>query len=235
MLSTFCETMQRPHVIVNLAMSADGKISTRERRQVKISGKNDFSRVDRLKAECDAIMVGIGTVLADDPSLTVKSQELVAARTGRGLPGNPVRVVVDCRARTPLDAAILHRGPGRRIIACCEGSDRKKREDLSALAEVIVAGEREVDLPVLMQGLWMRGIRRLMVEGGGRLIGALFAAGLVDEFITFIGNIVIGGENAPTPADGPGFVREEDFPRLTLFAADRMDNGILLHWVVEKN
>jgi len=100
---------------------------------------------------------------------------------------------------------------------------------------VIVAGEREVDLPVLMQGLWMRGIRRLMVEGGGRLIGALFAAGLVDEFITFIGNIVIGGENAPTPADGPGFVREEDFPRLTLFAADRMDNGILLHWVVEKN
>ncbi|MDH7511000.1 MAG: 2,5-diamino-6-(ribosylamino)-4(3H)-pyrimidinone 5'-phosphate reductase [Methanolinea sp.] len=226
--------MQRPHVIVNLAMSADGKISTYERRQVKISGKNDFSRVDRLKAECDAVMVGIGTVLADDPSLIVKSQDLVAARVGRGFPENPVRIVVDCHARTPLDAAILHRGEGSRIIACCEGSDREKRDELSAFAEVIVAGEREVDLPALMEELWKRGIRRLMVEGGGRLIGALFAAGLVDEYITFIGNIVIGGEKAPTPADGPGFVREEDFPRLTLFAADRMDNGILLHWVVEK-
>jgi 2,5-diamino-6-(ribosylamino)-4(3H)-pyrimidinone 5'-phosphate reductase len=226
--------MQRPHVIVNLAMSADGKISTCERRQVKISGKTDFLRVDRLKAECDAIMVGIGTVLADDPSLTIKSKDLVAARVERGLPENPVRVVVDCRARTPLDAAILHRGPGKRIIACCKGFDRKRGEELSTFAELIVAGEREVDLRVLMEGLWERGIRRLMVEGGGRLIGALFAAGLVDEYITFIGNIVIGGEKAPTPADGPGFVREEEFPRLTLFAADRMDNGILLHWVVER-
>ncbi|MCQ8893638.1 MAG: 2,5-diamino-6-(ribosylamino)-4(3H)-pyrimidinone 5'-phosphate reductase [Methanolinea sp.] len=234
MPSTLCENMQRPHVIVNIAMSADGKISTCERRQVKISGKNDFSRVDRLKAECDAVMVGIGTVLADDPSLTVKSGDLVAARVGRGLPGNPVRVVVDCRARTPLDAAILHKGEGRRIIACCEGAEREKRESLSTLAEVIVAGKGAVDLAVLMDELWRRGIKNLMVEGGGRLIGALFTEGLVDEYITFIGNIVIGGEKAPTPADGPGFVREDDFPRLTLFAAERMDNGILLHWVVER-
>ncbi|MEI7648565.1 MAG: dihydrofolate reductase family protein, partial [Methanomicrobiales archaeon] len=65
----------RPYVVVNVAMSADGKISTRERRQVKISGAQDFSRVDKLKAGSDAVMVGIGTVLADDPSLTVKSEE----------------------------------------------------------------------------------------------------------------------------------------------------------------
>ena len=65
----------RPYVIVNIAMSADGKISTRERRQVRISGVQDFTRVDHLKARCDAVMVGIGTVLSDDPSLTVKSEE----------------------------------------------------------------------------------------------------------------------------------------------------------------
>ncbi|MDD3934298.1 MAG: dihydrofolate reductase family protein, partial [Methanoculleus sp.] len=74
----------RPFVFVNVAMSADGKISTRERRQVRISGSGDFSRVDRIKAESDAIMVGIGTVLADNPSLTVKSPELRAERVAAG-------------------------------------------------------------------------------------------------------------------------------------------------------
>ena len=74
----------RPYVIVNIAMSADGKISTRERRQVRISGAQDFTRVDRLKAGCDAVMVGIGTVLADDPSLTVKSEECRKYRRKQG-------------------------------------------------------------------------------------------------------------------------------------------------------
>jgi 2,5-diamino-6-(ribosylamino)-4(3H)-pyrimidinone 5'-phosphate reductase len=85
----------RPHVIVNVAMSADGKISTKERRQVRISGSQDFTRVDRLKAGCDAIMIGIGTVLADDPSLTVKSEECREYRRKHGWEDNPVRIVVD--------------------------------------------------------------------------------------------------------------------------------------------
>ena len=76
----------RPSVVVNVAMSADGKLSTRERRQVKISGAEDFSRVDRLKADCDAVMVGIGTVLADDPSLTVKNPDHRRERQRSGKP-----------------------------------------------------------------------------------------------------------------------------------------------------
>jgi len=226
--------MQRPYVIVNLAMSADGKISTRERRQVKISGPCDFSRVDNLKAGCDAVMVGIGTVLADDPSLTVKSPELIAEREERGLFSHPVRIVVDSMARTPLSAAILHRGEGRRIVACCRKANQERRQALGEIAEVIVAGEEEVDLPALMEALFRRGIARVMVEGGGTLISALFSAGLVDEYITFIGNMVIGGKSAPTPADGEGFIREDEFPRLTLFSVERMDQGVLLHWMVER-
>ncbi|MDI9632432.1 MAG: 2,5-diamino-6-(ribosylamino)-4(3H)-pyrimidinone 5'-phosphate reductase [Methanolinea sp.] len=226
--------MERPHVIVNLAMSADGKISTRERRQVKISGPSDFARVDRLKAECDGIMVGIGTVLADDPSLTVKSPHLVEERVRRGLPEHPTRIVVDSRARTPLTAAVLHRGSGRRIVACSAAADGGRVAALREYAEVIVAGESEVDLPALMGALHEKGISRLMVEGGGTLIGALFAAGLVDELITFVGNIVIGGRDAPTPADGAGFIREDEFPRLSLFSLERMDQGVLLHWMVER-
>jgi len=226
--------MQRPYVVVNVAMSADGKISTRERRQVKISGPADFLRVDELKAECDAVMVGIGTVLADDPTLTVKSPKLVAERVKSGLPEQPARVVVDCRARIPLDASVLNKGKGKRIIACCEGSDTVKRKALMEIADVIVAGEDKVDLPALMDGLQRRGVSRVMVEGGGSLIGALFEAGLVDEFITFIGNMVIGGKDAPTPADGEGFTREEEFPRLSLYSLERMDLGVLLRWRVER-
>ena len=224
----------RPYVHVNVAMSADGKLSTRERRQVKISGSSDFTRVDMIKAESDAIMVGIGTVLADDPSLTVKSPALVAERLENGKDENPVRIVVDSRARTPIDAAILHKGKGERIIACSLQADTEKKEALSQYATVIVAGEREVDLPLLLSILHERGIRTLMVEGGGTLIWGFFHEGLVDKLTCYVGNMVIGGDRAPTLADGEGFIHESDFIRLSLYGFERIDSGILLTWTVER-
>lgn len=223
----------RPYVVVNVAMSADGKLSTRERRQVKISGTQDFNRVDRLKAGSDAVMVGIGTVLADDPSLTVKGEECRQHRIDRGADEHPVRIVVDSRARIPLNASILHKGSGRRIIAVSEMADTKSVEALKKLATVIVAGKKEVDLAVLMDELGKTGIQRVMVEGGGQLIAGLIRTGLVDEIYSFIGNIIIGGSSAPTLADGEGFIREEDFPRLTLIETRRIESGVLLHWKVE--
>jgi len=222
----------RPHVIINTAMSADGKLSTRERRQVKISGPLDFSRVDQLKAGCDAIMVGIGTVLADDPSLTVKSEENRNNRLSRGADLHPVRIVVDSHARTPRDSKILHKEPGHRIIAVSKAADAKKVAELKKLATVIINGDEAVDLKALMDELGRMGIRRLMVEGGGTLIAGLISAGLVDEIYTFIGSIIIGGKDAPTLADGPGFVNESEFCRLTLVEVQKMEEGILVHWQV---
>jgi 2,5-diamino-6-(ribosylamino)-4(3H)-pyrimidinone 5'-phosphate reductase len=224
----------RPFVHVNVAMSADGKLSTRERRQVKISGSSDFSRVDRVKAESDAVMVGIGTVLADDPSLTVKSPALTGERRETGKDENPVRIVVDSRARTPADAAILHKGNGKRIIACSLQAEAVKKESLSQYATIIVAGEKEVDLSLLLSRLYDLGIRTLMVEGGGTLIWGLFHSGLVDKLTCYIGNMVIGGVRAPTLADGEGFISESDFIRLSLVGLEPMDSGILLTWMVER-
>jgi 2,5-diamino-6-(ribosylamino)-4(3H)-pyrimidinone 5'-phosphate reductase len=220
----------RPYVVVNVAMSADGKISTRERRQVKISGTQDFLRVDRLKAGCDAVMVGIGTVLADDPSLTVKSDECRQYRRDRGVGEHPARIVVDSRARIPLDASILHKGSGLRIVAVSGKADPEKIAALKHSATVIRAGEKEVDLAALMDELGTMGIRRIMVEGGGELIAGLIRAGLVHEIYTFIGNLIIGGRDAPTPADGEGFVTEKEFSYLTLIGTRRIENGVLLHW-----
>lgn len=224
----------RPFVFVNIAMSADGKISTRERRQVRISGSEDFARVDRIKAGSDAVMVGIGTVLADNPSLTVKSPELRAERVAAGKEEHPIRVVVDSAGRTPPDADILHKGTGRRIVAVSRKAPPERVEALREHAAVVVTGDEAVDLPALLAELDRQGVRRLMVEGGGTLIWALFAQGLVDELQTFVGNVIIGGKDAPTPADGTGFLREADFARLHIIETERLDDGLLIRWSVER-
>ena len=225
----------RPRVIVNVAMSADGKLSTRERRQVKISGAEDFARVDRLKAGCDAVAVGIGTVLADDPSLTVKNPGLRAERQRSGRPEHPARVVIDGKARTPPSASILNKGDGLRVVAVSERADPARVVALRAKATVITVGEDEVDLPRVLDELGALGIRSLMVEGGGTLIAGFIRAGLVDEIYTYIGSIVVGGKDAPTLADGEGWIREGDFARLVLADITRMDDGVLLHWTVKRS
>ena len=222
----------RPCVVVNVAMSADGKLSTRERRQVKISGVQDFARVDQMKAGSDAVMVGIGTVIADDPSLTVKSPAARMERQKLGLDEHPVRVVIDSLARVPLAASVLTKGEGKRVIVVSKRADAKKIVALKNVATVIVAGDHQIDLSHAMDELGGMGIKRLMVEGGGTLIGALFRAGLVDECYSFVGNIIIGGKDAPTLADGIGCVKESEFTRLALIEAQRIEDGILLHWTV---
>lgn len=224
----------RPRVIVNAAMSADGKLSTRERRQVKISGQDDFIRVDRLKASCDAVMVGIGTILADDPSLTVKSCDLIQDRKNSGKDEHPVRIVVDSSARIPLSASVLRKGTGKRIVAVGSRAPEEKIRELESLATVIRTSGDTVDLPSLVSSLGEMGIERLMVEGGGTLIWSLFRSGLVDEVSVFVGNCIIGGKDAPTLSDGEGFIRETDFVRLCLAGADKTGDGILLRWEVKR-
>ena len=200
--------------------------------QVRISGVQDFKRVDRLKAGCDAIMVGIGTVLADDPSLTVKSEECLNYRRKQGWDDHPLRVVVDSSGATPPTASFLFKGEGKRVVAVSGRADAKKIAVLEKKATVLVAGRDEVDLGILMDELGKVGVRRLMVEGGGTLIAGLMKAGLVNEIYSFIGNIIIGGKDAPTVADGEGFIKESEFARLTLLESTRIDHGILLHWKV---
>jgi len=222
----------RPFVFINAAMSADGKIATIKRRQTRISGSLDFDRMDELRATSDAIMVGIGTVLSDNPSLTVKSKERREIRLSNGFEENPARIVVDSMARTPGDADIFKKGEGKRIIAVCENTPEKNVSDLSRLADVICVGEKRVDLAELLFELNNRGIKKLMVEGGATLNWGLISGGLVDEIYTFIGNIIIGGKSAPTLADGEGFV--SDFCKLSLLSCETLEEGVLLKWKVRQ-
>lgn len=220
----------RPHVFINSAMSADGKISSFLRRQVRISGSEDLLRVDRLRAESDAVMVGVGTVIADDPRLRVKSEALRSWRLERGMPENPLRVVADSRARTPLDAEVL--GPGC-IVAVSRSAHAARIDALSKRCEVVVCGEDRVDLRELLEMLYQRGVRRVMVEGGGTLNWSLIEHGLVDEICVFMGPMVIGGRDAPTLVDGRGFA--DNFQMLELISTERIDDGLLIKWRVVRS
>jgi len=223
--------MERPFTFINSAMSADGKISTKERKQVRISGNVDFDRMDELRASSDAVMVGIGTVLADDPSLTVKSESRRAARKGDGREENPVRVVVDSQARTPLDADIFRKGEGTRVVAVSRSAPRERVKALEEMAVVIVAGENKVDLLELVVRLKEMGIDRLMIEGGAGLNWGMLSCGLVDEIYSFVGNLIIGGSSSPTLVDGPGF-EENEIMGLEFVSCERMDDGVVLKWRV---
>ena len=220
------------HVHVNAAVSVDGKLSSRRREQVAISGDADFDRVDRIRAAADAVLVGVGTVLADDPHLTLDTEDRRVQRLRSGRSGHPARVVVDSHGRTPPDARVLDDAATTYLLV----SDRADPDRLDALrdagAEVLAVGgaDGRVNLPAATDALASEGVDRLMVEGGGEVIFSLFEAGLVDELSVYVGSLVIGGRDAPTLADGEGFA--EGFPEPELVGVERVDDGVLLSYEV---
>ncbi len=226
--------MDRPFIFINSAISADGKLSTKERKQILISGKLDFERMDDLRSQADAVMVGIGTILSDDPSLTVKSPERKAARKAAGKSENPARIIVDSSARTPVNADIFKKGDGIRIIAVSNAAPLENVEKLEKMALVIKTETNKVDLAELVGKLKKMGINTLMVEGGATLNWGMLSAGLVDEIYTFIGNLIIGGATSPTFTDGEGF-SEAEVLELELLSMEKIGNGVLLKWKVKGN
>ena len=220
----------KPFVFINVAASVDGKISNERRVQLRISSKEDMERVDRLRAESDAIMVGIGTVLADNPRLTVKREELRKKRVLEGKPENPLRVVVDSRARIPEDALILN-DEAETLLAVSKKAELDRLKKLQEKAMIFVSGEDRVNLRELMEFLYHIGVRRLMVEGGGELIASLFKEGLVDEIYVYYGNMIIAGKNSPTIADGESL---DEPAELELLEVKKLGSGILTRWRVKR-
>lgn len=227
--------MDRPYVFINVAMTADGKIDTSARRGAAISSARDKERVDKLRAESDAVMVGGRTLLDEDPKLTVKSEALRAERVGRGLPPNPMKVGVVTRADFKSHSKFLHEGGARIVIFT---THRTSNEQLAFLrsqnAEVVVHDGERVDLQEMMQSLRELGIKRLMVEGGATLNFELIRLGLVDEVSAYVAPMIFGGETAPTMAAGSGVERSGAVPLRLIHFENWDDGGVLLQYKVEK-
>lgn len=221
----------RPYVILNAAMTLDGKIATATGSS-NISGEEDLKRVHEIRKGCDGIMVGIGTVLADDPRLTVHK---INAKPE----DNPVRVVVDSKCRTPIDARITN-SDAKTIIACAneykdEFVKTEKYETFKNRGvKFMWCGDKRVDLSLLMSYLHEEGIDKLMLEGGSTLNFSMIKAGLIDEISICIAPMVVGGANAKTFFDGEGFDTMDESVKLELIDSFSLGKDLILRYKVLK-
>lgn len=191
----------RPRTTAKYAMTLDGRIATRTGHSRWVSGPESRQDVHVRRDRCDAILVGIGTLLADDPQLTTRLPDDLA---GYGGPHHPLRVVLDSQARTPATARMLSREtPGNTIIFVGERFDRERVEALrEAGAEVVVL--ESVSPRAVLHCLGERGINDLLIEGGGTVLGSFFDAGLVDRACIYLAPSIVGGDSAPSPVGGEG-------------------------------
>jgi riboflavin-specific deaminase-like protein len=198
----------RPYVLLSCAMSVDGFIDDTTSERLLLSNAADFDRVDQARAESDAIMIGATTLRRDNPRLLVNSPQRRAEREARGLPPYPLKVTLTASGDLDPDLKFWHHGGGKLVYAP-DAAVGKARARLGELAEVASTGEA-LDFAVMLDDLGNRGIRRLMVEGGGRVHTQFLAAGLADEIQLAIAPFFVGDAAAPrfvNPAafpDGPG-------------------------------
>ena len=195
-------------------MSADGKLAGPERKQVRISSEEDMVRVKNLRKRYDAILVGVGTVIADDPHLTVKNATYEE---------NPVRIVLDSHGRIPPEARVLDDRAPTIIV-----TNNECTKDWGSNVTVIRGGSGRINLTDVLHILAKDlGIENMIVEGGGEVIASFFREKLVDRYSVFVGGLLIGGRTSPTPADGDGWLAPEGV-KLSLDSAEVLGNGALL-------
>ena len=198
-------------------MSADGKIALPNRKQIRLSNSQDLERVNKLRHECDAILVGIGTVIEDNPNLTIKNNTKQIE--------NPIRVILDTNGRTPLNSNILN-DEAETIIAV--GKNCKKTE--LGNAEIIKCGEKMVDIEALMKILSKKGINKVLVEGGETVLWSFLEKRLFDEVNIFVASLIVGGQRTPTVAGGTGFETVNEALALKLSRVEKQGNGVLLKY-----
>ena len=212
----------KPFVLLNSAMTVDGKIAT-ENSSMKISGKQDLIRVHELRKKYDAIMVGINTVIVDNPKLTI--HKIKASKKD-----NPIRIIIDSKGRTTLDELVLN-DDAKTIIIVSKKAPKKNLEKLEKKCDILVCGKEQVNLKEAMRKLYLEGIRSILLEGGSTLNFSMFKEGLIDEISICIGSKILGGSTSKTFVDGEGF-EPENCVKLELKNIEKIDNDVVLSYNV---
>jgi len=203
--------LDRPFVTWKYAASLDGQVAAADGSSRWVTSEQSRADVHRLRAEVDAIAVGLGTVLADDPRLTARLGEFAP-----GPPAQPLRVVLDSLARTPLTAAVLDSGAPT-VVVVTDDAPPERVSELGRRAEIMVTKRTAtgIDLPGLLAELHARDVRHLLVEGGPTLAGSFMAEGVVDKVIGYLAPVLLGSGRYPALA-GPGVAGISDAVRLRL-------------------
>ncbi|KYK33214.1 MAG: hypothetical protein AYK22_01515 [Thermoplasmatales archaeon SG8-52-3] len=217
--------MNRPRVIVNCAMSVDGKIALPTRKQLRISSDEDIKRMYKLRHESDAVLVGIETILSDNPKLTVKEKYI-------DNPKQPIRIILDSNCRTPEDALAVNNAAKTIIITSKKCN--KKYNDNVEIIECETDDENQIDLNYLLELLYNLKIKNLMVEGGSTIIWSFLNKRLVDDLYLYMAPIIIGGANTPTMADGKGIKDIDELITLEIIEVRKLGPGILFHFKMIK-
>jgi 2,5-diamino-6-(ribosylamino)-4(3H)-pyrimidinone 5'-phosphate reductase len=218
------EQISNLQVLINAAMTIDGKIAT-NLGDSAISSKQDLRRLHRLRSSVDAIVIGISTVIVDNPRLTVR----LVKRYGT----TPVRIIIDSTGRIPLDSKILKSASKINTIVAVTSRTSDKRIDKikSAGAMVIVAGSRTVDLKELFCILKKMGFNKILVEGGGELNWSILQLGIVNELMVTVAPRIVGGRTATTLVEGDGYTRISESIKTELIKISRQNNGeIMLYY-----
>lgn len=213
-------------ITLNAAMTVDGKIATTSGDSA-ISSRDDLIRVHELRASADGIMVGISTVLADNPRLTVR---LARKRVKRK---DPARIVIDSTGKIPLDSRILLTASRIKTIVAVTKlahiDTLRKIKKTGAI--VIVSGSQTVNLKKVFSIIKQMGIRKILVEGGGEINWSLLRLGIVNELIVTIAPKIVGGRQATTLVEGQGYRRISQGIKLHLKQAQIQNNGeLVLHY-----
>ncbi|MDG4757655.1 dihydrofolate reductase family protein [Micromonospora sp. WMMD710] len=195
----------RPYVLLSCATSIDGYIDDATEQRLLLSNEDDLDRVDAVRASCDAILVGAGTVRRDDPRLLVRSAARRAERVASGRSASPCKVTLTARGDLDPTARFFTAGDAIRLVYCATGALDKTRERCGRAATIVDAGE-PIDPAWLLADLAARGVRRLMVEGGGTVHAQFLTAGLADELHLVVAPFFVGDGRAPR------FVGEGRFP-----------------------
>jgi 2,5-diamino-6-(ribosylamino)-4(3H)-pyrimidinone 5'-phosphate reductase len=202
-------------------MSVDGKIALASRKQLRISNEEDIKRMYELRNECDAVLVGIETVISDNPKLTVKKKYV-------NNPKQPIRVVLDSNFRIPKNSLVLNDDTKTLILTIRDNHDFNLEN-----VEIIRCKTDEngnVDLQYALSILYSKKIRKLLVEGGGTVIWSFLKRKFVDDLYIYMGPIIIGGKFTPTMADGVGINKENEVINLKIVKFSKLGDGILFHY-----
>ncbi|HEV2439125.1 MAG TPA: bifunctional diaminohydroxyphosphoribosylaminopyrimidine deaminase/5-amino-6-(5-phosphoribosylamino)uracil reductase RibD, partial [bacterium] len=222
-----------PFVTAKWAMTLDGRIATRTGDARWISNEASRAHAHRIRAISDAVLVGVGTVLRDDPALTAR---LGDASSDRAPADRPRRVILDSRLRTPPDARVLARDGVPVIVATTSASPAEARRALVERGvEVLLrdGADERVDLVALLRELGARGLLSVLVEGGATVHGAFMAAGLVDKVLAYIAPVLTGG-GGPGPSAGAGVAAIADAWRLRAVEIHRLGGDVLIEGYVER-